>query len=275
MRWMRFSAGGSTRIGFDRDGVITEVAGQSVLPFLSVPDSASETGATFSYDDVELLAPIDAIRNVMCVGWNYLAHFEERSRVHGERPLPEVPAFFTKATTAVTGPFSDLPSQSQYTPELDWEVELGVIIGHRATDLTEENALDVVAGYVVAQDISARDLQKAHGVQWYKGKSLDNTCPIGPWVVSADEIPDPQSLDISCSVNGVVKQSANTNLMIFPIARILAELSAGLTLLPGDLILTGTPEGVGFSRTPPEFLQAGDVLESTVSSVGTIRNRIV
>ena len=275
MRWMKFDQAGRVGIGYGRDDQVVVVEGDDVFPLLIGESDPIETGEVLDLADLELLAPLSPVRNVMCVGWNYLAHFEERSRVHGERPLPDVPAFFTKTTTAVAGPFEDLPSHSELTPELDWEVELGVVIGREATNLSEAGALDVIAGYVVAQDISARDLQKAHGVQWFKGKSLDKTCPIGPSVVSADEISDPQALDISCSVNGEIKQSANTSLMIFPIARILAELSAGLTLVPGDLILTGTPEGVGFSRVPPEFLHPGDILESTVSSIGTIRNRIV
>ncbi|MDH3247509.1 MAG: fumarylacetoacetate hydrolase family protein, partial [Acidimicrobiia bacterium] len=252
-----------------------EVESSDPIGLLAGHGMARETGRTFQLDEVRLLSPVKPRRNVMCVGWNYLPHFEERSRVHGERPLPDHPAFFSKATTAVIGPNDNVPAHGALTSKLDYEVELGVVIGTRASDLTEESALDAVAGYVVAQDISARDLQKRHGDQWYKGKSLDGSCPMGPWLVSADEFDDPQDLDITCSVNGEVRQASNTKHMIFSIGRILAELSAGLTLLPGDVVLTGTPEGVGMAMEPPTFLQPGDVIESTIAGIGTLRNRVV
>ena len=275
MQWVRFERAGAVHAGFHRDGEIVEVEGDDVLSLLVGEVDPVETGGVFPLEDVELLAPIVPIRNVMCVGWNYLPHFEEGAVIHGDRELPERPAFFSKTTTTVIGPHADVPSHAAVTAELDYEVELGVVIGSRVTDLTEDNALDAIAGYVVAQDISARDLQRGHGGQWYKGKSLDGTCPIGPWVVSADDIDDPQDLDLFCSIDGEVRQSSNTRHMIFPIPRLLAELSAGLTLLPGDIFLTGTPEGVGMSRQPQAFLAPGQVLESTIPAIGTIRNRIV
>jgi 2-keto-4-pentenoate hydratase/2-oxohepta-3-ene-1,7-dioic acid hydratase in catechol pathway len=255
--------------------MIIEVESFDPVSLLAGHGMARETGRTFALDEVRLLSPVHPVRNVMCVGWNYLPHFEEGAKIHGDRPLPDRPAFFSKTTTTVIGPNDDVPCHSDITSQLDYEVELGVVIGERATGLTEENALDVVAGYVVAQDISARDLQKAHGGQWYKGKSLDGTCPIGPWLVSADAIGDPQDLDIECSIDGEVRQSSNTKHMIFSIPRLLAELSAGLTLIPGDIFLTGTPEGVGMSMEPPGFLKPGQVIESTIKGIGTLRNRVV
>ena len=273
MRWARVEVEGSVRDALVEGDELSVVEGNAIEA-LTGRERPRPTGERIPLAGARLVAPLAARRNVMCVGWNYLPHFEERSRVHGERPLPDVPAFFTKTTTAVIGPVDPVPSHAELTPELDFEVELGVVIGEQVTDLREEDALAAVAGYLVANDVSARDLQKAHGGQWYKGKSLDGTCPIGPWIVSADEIPDPQALDISCRLNGEGMQSSNTRHMIFPIARLLAELSKGLTLLPGDIVLTGTPEGVGFSRVPPVFLRAGDVLESTVEGIGTLRNVI-
>ncbi len=273
MRWARVEVEGSVRDALVEGDELSVVEGNAIEA-LTGRERPRPTGERIPLAGARLMAPLSARRNVMCVGWNYLPHFEERSRVHGERPLPDVPAFFTKTTTAVIGPVDPIPSHAELTPELDFEVELGVVIGEQVTDLREEDALAAVAGYLVANDVSARDLQKAHGGQWYKGKSLDGTCPIGPWIVSADEIPDPQALDISCRLNGEGMQSSNTRHMIFPIARLLAELSKGLTLLPGDIVLTGTPEGVGFSRVPPVFLRAGDVLESTVEGIGTLRNVI-
>ncbi len=275
MRWVRFEFDGTRGTAFISDDQIIEVQTFDPVALLAGHGMARETGRTFALDEVRLLSPVQPVRNVMCVGWNYLPHFEERAKAHGDRPLPDHPAFFSKTTTAVIGPNDDVPSHSDLTDQLDYEVELGVVIGEKATGLTEENALDVVAGYVVAQDISARDIQKAHGGQWYKGKSLDGTCPIGPWLISADEIDDPQDLDIECRVDGEVRQSSNTKHMIFPIRQLLAELSAGLTLVPGDILLTGTPEGVGMSMEPPRFLRPGQVLESTISGIGTLRNRVV
>ncbi len=275
MRWVRFAFEGTRGTAFISDEKIVEVESSDPVALLAGHGMARETGRTFDLEEVRLLSPVQPVRNVMCVGWNYLPHFEEGAKIHGDRPLPDRPAFFSKTTTTVIGPNDDVPSHSDITDQLDYEVELGVVIGEKATGLTEENALDVVAGYVVAQDISARDLQKAHGGQWYKGKSLDGTCPVGPWLISADEIDDPQDLDIECTIDGEVRQSSNTKHMIFPIRRLLAELSAGLTLVPGDIFLTGTPEGVGMSMEPPGFLKPGQVLESTIAGIGTLRNRVV
>lgn len=272
MRWVRIRHEGSEHTGRVDGGEVTLTSAPS--PLAAVLAGADATGARLPLDELELLAPVSPIRNVMCVGWNYLPHFEEGTPIHGERPLPERPAIFTKATTTVAGPFDAVPLHADVTEKLDWEVELAVVIGRRCVNLAEEAALEVVAGYMVAQDISARDLQHSHGGQWFRGKSLDGTCPIGPWLVDTEEIPDPQILAISCALDGVVKQSSNTSTMMFPVARILAELSRGTTLLPGDIVLTGTPEGVGQSRTPPEFLSAGVTIESTIDAIGTIRNTV-
>ena len=275
MRWVRFEYEGTKGTAFISDDVIVEVESFDPVALLAGHGMARETGRSFALEEVRLLSPVNPRRNVMCVGWNYLPHFEEGAKIHGDRELPDRPAFFSKTTTTVIGPNDDVPAHTELTSQLDYEVELGVVIGERVTGLTEENALDAIAGYVVAQDISARDLQKAHGGQWYKGKSLDGTCPIGPWLVSAEAIGDPQDLDIECRVDGEVRQSSNTKHMIFPIRRLLAELSAGLTLLPGDIFLTGTPEGVGMSMEPPGFLKPGQLIESTIQGIGTLRNRVV
>ena len=166
-------------------------------------------------------------------------------------------------------------SHAHVTAKLDWEVELGVIVGRAGRDLTEADAMQHVFGYTVINDVSAREVQRRHGQQWFKGKSLDGHCPMGPWIVTADEVTDPFDLPVLCRVNGVVKQSSNTKHMYFKLPRILAELSAGMTLEPGDVVSTGTPSGVGHARTPPEFMQPGDVLETEVVGVGMLRNRIV
>ena len=233
-------------------------------------------GRGTSLGTLRLLAPIPRLRkNVFCVGWNYLEHFEEgaRARPHVQE-MPAHPAFFTKAPTAVNGPFDPVPLHADVTEKLDWEVELGVIIGRGGRNIAEADAMKHVFGYTVINDVSAREVQRQHGQQWFKGKSLDGTCPMGPWIVTADEVPDPHALRVTCRVNGIVKQDSNTRHMYFRIPRIIAELSAGLTLEPGDVISTGTPAGVGHARTPPEFMKAGDLLETEVAGIGVLRNRI-
>ena len=235
-------------------------------------------GTTIPHADAEMVAPIPSpVRNVFCVGWNYLPHFAEGvGRREGQevKEIPEFPTFFTKATTTVVGPYDDIPSHRTHTERLDWEAELAVFIGREGVDIPESEAMSYVFGYAVANDISARELQRRHGGQWMKGKSLDGTCPLGPFIVTADALSDPHALDVVTRVNGVVKQESNTEHMVFRIPRIISELSHGMTLVPGDVILTGTPEGTGFSRTPPEFLQPGDILETEIRGLGTLRNRI-
>jgi 2-keto-4-pentenoate hydratase/2-oxohepta-3-ene-1,7-dioic acid hydratase in catechol pathway len=199
----------------------------------------------------------------------------EAARARGrELKLPEVPIFFTKATNTVSGPYDAIPSHRAITSQVDWEAELAVVMGKRAADITSSRALEHVFGYTIINDVSARDLQTRH-LQFFKGKSLDGFCPMGPVIVTADEFGNPQMKRISCSVNGVLKQSGNTSDMIFPIGAVIESLSRGLTLEPGDVIATGTPEGVGLGRTPPEWLQAGDVLETEIEGIGALRNPIV
>jgi 2-keto-4-pentenoate hydratase/2-oxohepta-3-ene-1,7-dioic acid hydratase in catechol pathway len=226
-------------------------------------------------DTIRLLAPIPRPRkNVFCVGWNYLEHFREGEKFRQSRQeLPEHPVFFSKATNAINGPFDPIPFDARVSTELDWEVELGVIIGSKGKNIAEADAMQHVFGYTVVNDVSARNVQKQHGGQYFKGKSLDGTCPMGPCLVTADEV-DPHGLRLITRVNGVVKQDGNTRDMYFKIPRLLAELSLGLTLEPGDILSTGTPPGVGFGRTPPEYLKPGDLLETEIVGLGAIRNRI-
>jgi 2,4-didehydro-3-deoxy-L-rhamnonate hydrolase len=225
-------------------------------------------------DGVTLDAPVRPSRNVFCVGRNYLEHALEGARAFGrELKLPSVPTFFTKAPTAIAAPSSTLRLSAQLSREYDYEAELAVVIGAQCKNVPESEALNVVFGYTALNDVTARDLQRAHG-QWFKGKSLDSTCPIGPWIVTPDEIGDPQSLEIALELNGVQRQRSNTGKMIFSIARLIAELSNGMTLLPGDVIATGTPEGVGFARNPPEFLASGDRLEVKIERIGTLQNTV-
>ncbi len=221
---------------------------------------------------VHLLAPIPRTpKNIMCVGLNYLEHIQESQSAPGSS-RPEVPVFFTKPPTAIAPPGGEIPYPAA-TRELDYEVELAVVIGRRGRDIPRDEALNYVFGYTIINDITARDLQRKHG-QWFKGKSLDLTCPMGPWIVTADELPDPGGLDIISRVNGEVRQQSNTRHMIFGVADIIASLSAGMTLEPGDVIATGTPSGVGMGFSPPRYLQVGDTVECEVQGIGVLRNTI-
>ena len=220
-----------------------------------------------------LASPLPA-PTVYCVGWNYLKHFEEGAAKRDEE-LPEHPAFFSKSPPSVIGPFDPIPSHAQVTSQLDWETELAVVIGTEGRDIPVERALDHVVGYMAANDVSAREVQRRHGGQWLKGKSLDGTCPLGPWIATRDEVPDPQTLEVWARVNGDEKQRSSTARMIFPVAELIARLSEGMTLRVGDVLLTGTPEGVGMGRDPQEFLAPGDVVECGVDGIGSVRNHVV
>ncbi len=226
--------------------------------------------------DVKLLSPIpNPQRNIMCLGWNYAEHAAESANAKGFeiKELPKLPIVFTKATTAVNGPYGDIPFDTAVSEQIDWEAELAIVISKPGKNIPREQAMEYIYGYTVLNDISARDLQKG-GKQFFKGKSLDGSCPIGPWLTTADAVPDPHNLRITSRVNGATKQDSNTRHMIFDLPTIIAYLSRGMTLLPGDIIATGTPSGVGFARTPPEFLRPGDVVECEIENIGIIRNQI-
>ena len=225
---------------------------------------------------VRFLAPIPLpVRNVFCVGRNYLDHVKEGYAAAGKAArLPEVPQFFTKATGAVNAPDGDVRLDPQITRLLDYEVELAVVIGRGGRDIPAASAFDHVFGYTVANDYTARDLQRRHE-QWFKGKSLDSSCPLGPCIVDRAEIGDPGTLELSLTVNGAERQRARASQMIFDIPTIIASLSAGLTLEPGDIIATGTPSGVGFAMSPPRALAGGDLVVARIDRIGELRNRIV
>jgi 2-keto-4-pentenoate hydratase/2-oxohepta-3-ene-1,7-dioic acid hydratase in catechol pathway len=222
---------------------------------------------------LKLLAPLDPPRgNVIAIGRNYAKHAAETA-AKGETPKP--PTVFSKAITSITGPSADIPIDAAVSEEIDWEVELGVIIGKAGINITKEDALDHVFGYTVINDVTARDIQSDWGGQYFKGKSLDSSCPSGPWVVTRDEVADPQSLNLRLTVNGTLKQDGTTSEMIHPVDAIISWVSIGMTLLPGMMIATGTPDGVGFARKPPEFIRVGDVVEAEVEGIGKLRNKFV
>lgn len=256
----------------------------SVLHLLEQPEPAAvlaqlhadAAATTIPLAALELLSPLPRPRkNIICLGLNYAEHARESLQTKGLAvELPEHPVVFTKNVTAVTGPYADIPLHSNITQQFDWEAELAIVIGRSGRNIAEAEALTHVFGYTIVNDLTARDLQRRHK-QFFLGKSLDGSCPIGPWIVTADEITDPQDLDVRCWVNGVIKQNGHTSQQIFSVARTVSLLSQIMTLEPGDIISTGTPEGVGFARQPPEFLAVGDVVECEISGIGRIRNRIV
>jgi 2,4-didehydro-3-deoxy-L-rhamnonate hydrolase len=269
---------GNTAPGLLEGGSIQRIDAPSMQAYIALPAAqraARHTNQTAALADVRLDAPVRPLRNVFCVGRNYLEHAKEGAAIFGkELKLPDVPTFFTKATpTSIAAHEQTLKLEAKVSNEYDFEAELAVIIGTTCKDVTEADAMSVIFGYTAFNDVTARDLQRAH-LQWFKGKSLDDCSPYGPWIVSADEIGDPGKLEIMFRLNGVEKQHSNTSKMIFNIPRLIAELSKGMTLLPGDVIATGTPEGVGFARTPPEFLKNGDVMEVEIEKIGTLRNTV-
>lgn len=225
--------------------------------------------------NVKLLAPIPRPRkNIFGIGLNYLDHIAESSNALDTKPdLPQEPVVFSKPPTAVIGPDDPIKHDADITQQLDWEVELAVIIGTRAQRTTRDDALSHVFGYSVMIDVSARDNRRAG--QWIFSKGMDSYAPFGPCIVTADEIPDPQVLDLWLTVNGVEKQRSNTSKMLFKVDELIADLSTGITLEPGDIIASGTPEGVGAGRNPQEWLWPGDVVVAHVQDIGTIRHPVI
>ena len=285
MRLLTFRADGATHVGVVRpDGEeIATIPGAGDM--LALIDAGTDglkaaraaldgSRSTHRLGDVTVLAPVPMPRgNVIAIGRNYQAHAEESARAAGKAVDP--PTVFTKAVTSITGPYDDITVDGAVTDQVDWEVELGVVVGRGGSGIARARALDHVFGYVAVNDVSARDVQFGWGGQYFKGKSLDGFCPFGPWIVTRDEIADPQALRLQLRVNGQTKQDASTRDMIYPVDAILEWVSKGMTLLPGTVIATGTPDGVGFARTPPEFIRSGDVMEAEVEGIGTLRNRVV
>jgi 2,4-didehydro-3-deoxy-L-rhamnonate hydrolase len=214
-------------------------------------------------------APVAQVGKMLCVGLNYAEHAAETNT-----PLPEQPVLFMKATSAIVGANDDLmiPRGSVKT---DWEVELGIVIGDVAREVSVDEALAHVAGYAVINDVSEREFQLEHGGQWVKGKSCDTFGPIGPWLVTADEIPDPQKLSLWLEVNGHRYQNGNTRTMAFGVAHLVSYISRYMTLMPGDVISSGTPAGVGLGQHPPTYLRAGDVVELGIEGLGRQRQQVV
>lgn len=243
---------------------------------LLVKNTDALRGAAVALEAVKLCAPIVHPRqDVICLGINYDAHAQEAGRFSdeafgGERPYT---IYFSKRVSTATGSGDFIPAYEELVDSLDYEAELGVILGKDAKDVSKEEAEAYIFGYTVVNDVSARNLQTRHK-QWYRGKSLDGFTPMGPCIVTADEIADVQNLDIRCYINGQLRQSSNTKYMIQPVAGAIAELSQGMTLQAGTIIATGTPAGVGMGMQPPTFLRSGDTVVCEIESIGRLENTV-
>jgi len=274
-----FSGKGTQRPGALKDGRVLELGGEGdLIQIIEGGPAALDTvaekiaawdGPDHALEAVTLHAPVARPPKIIGIGLNYIDHCREAGL-----DVPEFPVVFTKFSTSVSGPYDDVVWHTNVCQEVDYEVELGVVIGRPAFQVDEQSALDYVFGYTTVNDVSARDLQLRPPGQWDLGKSLDTFCPCGPGIVTTDEIPDPQALDLKLRVNGEEKQRSNTTNMVFGVANLIAFLSQGITLLPGDLIATGTPFGVGLGMKPPVYLNDGDVCEAEVEGIGIIRNRM-
>jgi len=258
--------GGDRILSKIKDSIIRDLPDKVKLPIQSI---------TYS-------PPLNPVRNIICIGKNYVKHVAEiknadllksgveKTSVALNLDLPTFPVFFTKLTGTVIGHNHTIENHSGVTKYLDYEAELAVIIGRTGRDITVEKAHDYIFGYTVANDITARDLQRKHN-QWFKGKSLDTTCPLGPYIVPARDL-DASDLSIRLWLNGELKQDSRTSHMIFSVPQIVSALSQGCTLLPGDIILTGTPDGVGYAADPPRTLLAGDSVRVEIEHIGALEN---
>jgi 2-keto-4-pentenoate hydratase/2-oxohepta-3-ene-1,7-dioic acid hydratase in catechol pathway len=258
-----------------RDMLAVIDGGAAMLAAIRTLAANPPANALLPLDSVALQAPIpQPRRNVFCVGRNYMDHVAEGDRTRGitNSEVPKYPQFFTKAADCVIAPDAKVPTHEGVTKWLDYEVELVAIIGTAGRDIPKEKALEHVYGWTIGNDVTGRDLQRRHG-QWFKGKSLDRSCPLGPVIVPAADL-SAADLAISLKLNGEQRQSSRTSKMIFDVPEIIHQLSSGFTLLPGDVIMTGTPEGVGYAMQPPQTLKAGDVMELTIEGIGTLTNTI-
>jgi 2-keto-4-pentenoate hydratase/2-oxohepta-3-ene-1,7-dioic acid hydratase in catechol pathway len=252
--------------GFGRvEGDVVVPMGPDLVAYLAGAPAAD--GAPRPLAGVELLAPVPRPGKIVCVGLNYRDHAVETGK-----PVPTEPVLFAKFANSVVGDGATVEIPPA-TTEADWEAELGVVIGSPAVRVDVDDALGHVAGYTCLNDLSARDLQRSGG-QWTRGKAIDGFLPMGPWLVTADEVPDPQDLAISCTLNGETVQSSTTREMVFGVAELVSVISQTMTLEPGDCIATGTPPGVGMARTPPVFLAPGDELVVEIERIGRLTTRM-
>jgi len=266
MRWLRFESGGRPRIGYLRGSEVQPVVADALQDVMAGRGTA-DAGAPLRRADVKVLAPLRPGK-IVCVGLNYMDHCREQ-----KIEPPAHPTLFAKFPTCVIAPGDEVRWPADFSSQVDYEAELAVVIGSLTQRVSEADALSRVFGYTAANDVTARDVQRGDK-QWIRGKAADTFCPLGPVVATADEIPDPQQLPIRCRVNGATLQDSHTREMIFPVRAIVAFVSRAITLEPGDVILTGTPDGVGMYRDPKVFLKPGDRVEVEVGDLGVLDNPI-
>ncbi|HEV7259281.1 MAG TPA: fumarylacetoacetate hydrolase family protein [Bosea sp. (in: a-proteobacteria)] len=287
MRFINIRQGESERLGFVEGGEIVLLPRETgdlvaligLAPDIrsAVLDSARATGERLPLAGADIAAPIRRFRrDVLCTGWNYWTHFEESKgkREGQDVDRPNAPTFFTKAPDVVIGPNDDIAFDARISAKWDYEAEIAIVIGKGGRSIPKARAHEHIFGFCLANDVSQRDLQRRHGAQWLKGKSIDGTMPLGPMVVTPDEIDLPK-VRLQCLLNGEVMQDAVAAQMAFPIEELIAELSFGMTLHPGDVLLTGTPAGIGNAREPPIFLKAGDEVIVRAEGLGELRNKLV
>ena len=284
MRFATFDHQGLARLGVVMDGQVHDITAlyPSMLALIEAGSDGQEAveawmqapgAAPLGLAEVDLRAPIpEPRRDLFAVGLNYLDHFEESTAKVSDE-LPPYPSFFVKATGSVIGPGESIGYPAGISEQLDYEGEIAVVIGTRGRDIAVSEAEGHVFGYTLVNDVTVRDVQRRHGGQWNKGKSIDRSCPLGPLIVTADEV-ELSELTIECEVNGELRQHARAGQLIFGVAEIVAELSVGMTLLPGDVILTGTPSGVGYARKPPMFLRPGDQVVVRSNQLGELANPV-
>jgi 2-keto-4-pentenoate hydratase/2-oxohepta-3-ene-1,7-dioic acid hydratase in catechol pathway len=271
LKLVSYSTGGETpHLGYVEDGGVHPLGGSSMLEYIEHGRSADRQpgGESVPLSEARLHAPIARPGKIICIGLNYEDHANETGA-----ELPEKPIVFAKYPNTIIGP-GEAIRIPPITEQADYEAELGVVIGRPAKNVSESEALDYVYGYTNCNDVSSRDLQFSEGGQWTRSKSLDTFAPIGPYLVTRDEVPDPQELSVRCILNGDVMQDGTTSKMIFSVAELISFLSTGMTLMPGDLIATGTPAGVGFARDPQVFLKAGDEVTIEIEGLGALTNPV-
>jgi acylpyruvate hydrolase len=256
----------SSMVQFLEGGEASKTAAKQAIQF-ALGNTQIYEGLLNELSAVLLKAPVTKPGKILCVGLNYRDHILEM-----KRELPEIPVIFAKFNNAVNGPFDEIPLPA-ITEQLDYEAEFAFVIGKQAKNVSKENALDFVAGYTIVNDVTARDLQR-RTIQWFQGKNLDGSAPMGPWLVTADEIPNPAGLEVSLTVNEEIRQKSNTDNLVFDVPFLVEFLSHIMTLEPGDIICTGTPGGVGFAREPQVFLQDGDVVRIEIEKIGAIENKV-
>ncbi|SEO08547.1 2-keto-4-pentenoate hydratase/2-oxohepta-3-ene-1,7-dioic acid hydratase (catechol pathway) [Pseudorhodobacter antarcticus] len=247
-----------------------------VATLIEKANAGGFAAAQIAANSVQFLAPLPRPeKNVFCVGRNYADHIAEGARAQKVTiNVTEVPVYFTKPRTAVVGTGADVPLFPHISTQIDYEVELALVIGTPGRDISKDAAMDHIFGYTIINDITARDVQRRHGGQFFKGKGLDGSCPMGPWIVTADDMPTPQATALRCYVNGDLRQNGSTADMIFDIPTLIASLSQGMKLEPGDILATGTPSGVGYAMTPPQFLTDGDEVICEIDGIGKLINRV-